>query len=58
MFQILEVMIVEFDENGLAISLEEKPQNPRSNFAIPILYFYDQDAPLFAKAYSIAYEEN
>ena len=44
--------VVEFDENGLAISLEEKPQNPRSNFAIPGLYFYDQDAPSFAKSLS------
>ena len=44
--------VVEFDENGLAISLEEKPQNPRSNFAIPGLYFYDQDASSFAKSLS------
>ena len=44
--------VVEFDENGLAISLEEKPQNPRSNFAIPGLYFYDQDASSFAKTLS------
>lgn len=35
--------VVEFDSRGHAICLEEKPKNPRSNYAVPGLYFYDND---------------
>jgi glucose-1-phosphate thymidylyltransferase len=41
--------VVEFDESGMAISLEEKPQKPRSQFAVPGLYFYDNDVISIAR---------
>jgi glucose-1-phosphate thymidylyltransferase len=41
--------VIEYDKNGKAISLEEKPRVPKSNYAIPGIYFYDKQAPEIAR---------
>jgi glucose-1-phosphate thymidylyltransferase len=41
--------VVEFDEGGMVVSIEEKPAEPRSNYAVPGIYFYDEKASTIAR---------
>jgi len=42
--------VVEFDEDEKVLSIEEKPKKPKSNYAVTGLYFYDSNAPTYAKS--------
>lgn len=46
--------VVEFDSNLKAVSIEEKPENPKSNYAVPGLYFYDNDVVSISKSIQLS----